>query len=148
MLRKSMKLIVLGLALIIVLAACGGNQTANTQGETSGLELAGAGGRGLAEAPVALDPGPSASLVEFAGSVQVKAPGDTDFISATSGYLLTGGAQLQTLNDGRARVDFADGTILRISSDSLFTLISPCTEIFFHYPVIRHFNSLSYAEIR
>ena len=67
-------------------------------------------------------PGLSASISEVQGAVEAKQPSDSDFLAATVGMTLTSLSQVQTGEDGRARLDLSSGTIIRIAPNSLFTL--------------------------
>ena len=66
----------------------------------------------------------SAILNKPTGKVSVQPKADVDFISATDGYVLNAGGQIQTGDDGRVRLDFSTGTILRVGPSSLFKLES------------------------
>ncbi len=72
-----------------------------------------------ATAPALAD---TATLSELQGTVQIRNPGQADFSAASNGDTLQVGGQVRTGADGRARLDFASGTILRVAPDSLFTL--------------------------
>jgi hypothetical protein len=68
----------------------------------------------------ALTPSPeSAVLNQPAGTVSVQPKADADFI-----HVLNEGGQIQTGDDGRVRLDFSTGTILRVGPSSLFKLES------------------------
>jgi hypothetical protein len=64
----------------------------------------------------------SAILSESSGSVGVQPNTDEDFISAVDGYVLNEGGRVQTGDDGRVRLDFTSGTILRVAPSSIFKL--------------------------
>jgi hypothetical protein len=66
----------------------------------------------------------SAVLNQPAGSVSVQPKVDEEFISAADGDVLNEGGQVQTGDDGRVRLDFSTGTILRVGPSSLFKLES------------------------
>lgn len=64
---------------------------------------------------------PSAVLGEFSGSVTV-GHANEEFSDAEENQGLYLGSQVQTGENGRARIDFPDETIVRIGPSSLFTL--------------------------
>jgi hypothetical protein len=116
---KSTILLIFILVGLILLTACGA-QSAQTPGsdqvsdpESQKLALK------------AADPaGPSAVLSDLSGQVEVQQTADRSFVSAVAGMEVFLNGQVQTGPDGRVRLDFADGTIVRISPNSLFTLVA------------------------
>jgi hypothetical protein len=64
----------------------------------------------------------SATLSEIAGKVDIKQAGQEDFAPASAGSMLEVDGQIQTGDDGRARLDLTSGTIIRVAPSSLFTL--------------------------
>jgi hypothetical protein len=66
----------------------------------------------------------SATLSELQGSVGLKQPGSADFVQASGGAWLDENGQVQTGDDGRARLDLSTGTIIRMAPSSMFTLLS------------------------
>ena len=98
--RLMFSFIAIASVLLIVLAACG-----------SGL-VPGA-------APVLAV---GAVLSELEGTVEMKNPGEADFSPASTGAVLQVQGQVRTGSDGRARLDLATGTIVRVAPDSFFTL--------------------------
>ncbi len=66
----------------------------------------------------------TAALSEVQGQVGIKQSGAADFSPASNGMILQVGGEIQTGDDGRARLDLSSGTIVRISPSSLFTLVS------------------------
>jgi hypothetical protein len=64
----------------------------------------------------------SAVLSELSGKVELKNPGNEAFIPATADTTLEINGQIQTGDDGRARLDLSSGTIIRVAPSSLFTL--------------------------
>lgn len=88
--------------LVLLISACGGAPPTAT-------------------APALAD---TAALSELQGTVQIRNPGQAEFIAAANGDTLQVGGQVRTGSDGRVRLDFASGTIVRVAPDSLFTLES------------------------
>ena len=119
---KIKKMAVWGILAVYILSACNFPIGSASSKDNSQPQLAGAGGVSRSEKPAVLEPGLSAALVEFEGQVEAKSALEDQFSPASLGYVLTAGSQLQTGADSRARVDFEDGTILRISPVTLFTL--------------------------
>lgn len=66
----------------------------------------------------------TASLSEVTGLVEMKQAQQASFESAVSGSTLNPNGQVQTGDDGRARLDLSSGTIIRVAPASLFTLTS------------------------
>ncbi len=66
----------------------------------------------------------SAALSELSGAVDAKQAADTTFAPATVGTVLQADGQIQTGDDGRARLDLSSGTIIRVTPSSIFTLTS------------------------
>ncbi|MEN8242802.1 MAG: SdrD B-like domain-containing protein [Chloroflexota bacterium] len=109
------KLLVLaGVLTVIALAltACGPQQAAADPKQDLAIEQL---------QPESATPGPSVVLNDLAGEV-LSRQADQEFSEAEDGYLLYLNGQVQTGSNGRARLDFEDGTIVRIGPSSLFTL--------------------------
>ncbi|MBX3038795.1 MAG: FecR domain-containing protein [Anaerolineales bacterium] len=66
----------------------------------------------------------SASLSELSGKVDIKQANQDGFAPANANTTLEVNGQVQTGDDGRARLDLSSGTIIRIAPSSLFTLTS------------------------
>jgi hypothetical protein len=66
--------------------------------------------------------GPTVVLNEISGDVQVRQTDQEDFSPAIDGDLLYRGGQVQTGEEGRVRLDFSDGTLVRVGPNSMFTL--------------------------
>jgi hypothetical protein len=64
------------------------------------------------------------ALSELSGLVNAKQASETDFHPVAAGEVLQVAGQVQTGDDGRARVDLSSGTIIRVAPTSLFTLAS------------------------
>lgn len=64
----------------------------------------------------------SAKLSEVVGQVLARAAESTDFSNATEGYILQVLGQVQTKTDGKVRLDFSTGTLVRLGPNTLFTL--------------------------
>jgi hypothetical protein len=89
-------------SLLLAILACATSNTAST----------------VADSPI------TATLSEITGSVNAKQPADGDFSAAQNGMVLNPGSELQTGDDGRARLDLSDGTILRAGPSSHYKLKS------------------------
>ncbi len=66
----------------------------------------------------------TADLSEVEGKVNFKNPGETDFSPVTNGLKINVEGQITTGEDGRVRLDLSTGTIIRLASNTLFTLVS------------------------
>lgn len=64
----------------------------------------------------------TAKLSEIAGTVQARQSQGASFAAATNGEILQVLGQLQTQSDGKARLDFSTGTLVRVGPNTLFTL--------------------------
>lgn len=64
----------------------------------------------------------SAALSELSGAVDAKQADDPAFVPAAAGTVLQADGQIQTGDDGRARLDLSSGTIIRVTPSSIFTL--------------------------
>ena len=73
-------------------------------------------GGGSADNPI------TASINEFSGRVQVLKASEGEFRAASTGVMLEVNDQVLTGEDGRARIDISDGTIIRLSPLSNFVL--------------------------
>jgi len=62
------------------------------------------------------------TLGEVTASVALRLPGAAEFEAAAVGAEVPAGGQVQTGVDGQARLDFADGTHLRLAANTLFGL--------------------------
>lgn len=88
------------LSLLLLVSACQPSQSTQTESPLMGL------------------------LSELSGQVNAKQANESDFHAAQDGGALDVNGQVQTGEDGRARVDLSSGTILRLAPSSLFTLAS------------------------
>jgi len=66
---------------------------------------------------------PFATLHVLAGAVEVQ-PGSADFGAAVDGQELVEGSTVRTGPDGRATIEYADGSLTRLDHDTLFTVVS------------------------
>ncbi|MBI3169539.1 MAG: FecR domain-containing protein [Chloroflexi bacterium] len=66
----------------------------------------------------------SATLSELSGLVEMKQAEQDAFAPAAQSAVLDVNGQIQTGDDGRARLDLSSGTIIRVAPSSLFTLTS------------------------
>ena len=78
--------------------------------------------RGPAQ-PASVEP-ITATLSEIFGAVFSRPGAEDEFSEAEESSVLAVGSQVKTLEDGRARLDLSNGTIIRLSSLTLFTLES------------------------
>lgn len=120
-------LIILLICMIFLIMACAGPQVSeNNSGSSSsnggntesnnGVNNSGSGGE---EASV--PEGMSAEMSELEGFVEFKEVASSDFIAAKNGDTLYLTGQVQTSNDGRTRLTFSDGAIIRLGPSSMFT---------------------------
>lgn len=86
-------------SLLVIVAACQPKQTS----ETPATSL-------------------QASLHELSGDVQARPSAQAEFVTALEGMLVEVGGQVRTAEQGRARIDLANGTIIRVAPLSTFTL--------------------------
>ncbi|MBN2045371.1 MAG: DUF3048 C-terminal domain-containing protein [Anaerolineales bacterium] len=114
-------LLFISLVLTLLIAACSaveesaGQDIYTPKNETAELSV---GEPEVASAPA----GPSAVMSEISGDVAFRLNKATAFDSPMDGSELFLNAQVQTGSDGRVRLDFADGTLVRVTPNSLFTL--------------------------
>lgn len=87
----------------------------------TGASLLAAHGFASAAAQPAEEP-LTAKLGEVWGSVLVRANDNAAFQQAEQGQVLQVGAQIQTESNGKARLDFSTGTVVRVGPGTLFTL--------------------------
>lgn len=66
----------------------------------------------------------SATLSELSGKVDARQAEQEQFTSASANTSLDVNGQIQTGDDGRARLDLSTGTIIRVGPSSIFTLVS------------------------
>lgn len=120
-------LIILLICMIFLIMACAGPQVSDgnggsssssggNTGSTNGVNNSG-GGEGEASVPE----GMSAVMSELEGFVEFKEVANADFIAAKNGDTLYLTGQVQTSNDGRTRLTFSDGAIIRLGPSSMFT---------------------------
>jgi hypothetical protein len=64
----------------------------------------------------------TATLSEIEGGVLARESEDASFAEATVGFVLQVLGQVQTESDGKVRLDFATGTLVRVGPGTLFTL--------------------------
>ncbi len=118
----------IGISIFVLLAACSGVATTETPLTPTVIDSSAVSSTSTpapSSTPTALPtatPGLSASISEVQGAVEAKQPSDSDFLAATVGMTLPSLSQVQTGEDGRARLDLSSGTIIRIAPNSLFTL--------------------------
>lgn len=116
------------MSMSLLFSACGGGTTkintgsdntaggdASNTGEAANTGGADAGGDGSAA-------GHFATVREIEGDVSLRAVEADAFASAVVGDTLYVNAQLQTGQDSRSRVDFEDGTIVRVGPGTTFTM--------------------------
>src|SRR5688572_9996945 len=64
----------------------------------------------------------SATLNEVTGHVDAKQPPQTEYSPTQSGHVIHSGAQVQTGDDGRVRVDLSSGSFFRAGPSSHFII--------------------------
>jgi hypothetical protein len=64
----------------------------------------------------------TATLSEITGRVLAREAQDSSFSQSTPGYILKALGQVQTQIDGKVRLDFPTGTLLRLGPSTLFTM--------------------------
>ncbi len=64
----------------------------------------------------------TAELTELEGEALARQPGEEDFIPVHIGYVIKPSGQVGTKDNSRARIDFSDQSVVRVSPNSLFTL--------------------------
>ncbi len=64
----------------------------------------------------------AASFSEVEGDVKVTQPEAAQAVQASNGLTLQVGGQVRTGPDGKARLDFPDGTLMRVGPNSTYTL--------------------------
>lgn len=103
-------------ALVAILAACnmpGGDSGNAPDGDTPPTADSGTG------STVDL---PSAAIGELSGDVESRPDQASSFAPAAVGEVVSVGASIKTGTDGRARLDFEDGTTVRVTPQSVFTI--------------------------
>jgi hypothetical protein len=63
-----------------------------------------------------------ANLKVTADNVTVKPKGSSDFVAAKNGQVLKQGDTVKTDADGRAEIDYTDGSLTRLSGSTVFTI--------------------------
>ncbi|MEK6222852.1 MAG: FecR family protein, partial [Chloroflexota bacterium] len=102
---------------MLVASACGGNNNNATPDQDSGQ----AQGTPTPSQPNVQEL--DAVLSEIEGEILARQPLDTEFTPVTKdGFGLASRGQIQTLDDARVRVDISDGSIVRLGSNTFFTL--------------------------
>lgn len=126
MIRSNLpKFWIYSILLVLILSACslpGEDPTVNIADGAEPIEV-NAGGP-LLSVIEASELGFSVVLGDISGEVLLRQAEVDEFTSANVGVQLSLNGQVQTLTDGRARVDFPDQTIVRVGPDTLFTLVS------------------------
>ncbi|KAF0106637.1 MAG: Periplasmic copper-binding protein [Anaerolineaceae bacterium] len=74
--------------------------------------------------PTAASVPTTASLSEVQGQVDILNPGEGDYSPAADGMTLQVEGQVATGDDGRLRLDLSSGTVIRLASGTIFTLVS------------------------
>jgi hypothetical protein len=126
---KTNKFFVILLAWMLVLGAC---QSQGTEAPATAVPPSEA----VAASPEATNPPVAtetpqektstltANLSELSGAVDMKQNGQSAFTPASTGAQIKVNGQVQTGDDGKARLDLSSGTIIRVAPSSLFTLVS------------------------
>ncbi len=112
----------------LVLAACSTTPAANRAGSTDAQAVSVSEANltpGATPAPqnkTSASSALTAKLSEIAGTVQARQSQGASFAAATDGEILQLLGQLQTQSDGKGRLDFSTGTLVRVGPNTLFTL--------------------------
>jgi len=102
------KLLGLIISAALLLTACGNKTTPTAPAPTS--------------ATTQTDPARQATLTEIVNDVARRAAESEAFAPAATGSVITAGGQIKTGAASKVRLDFDDGSIIRLADNSLFTL--------------------------
>ena len=114
--------VALSLILLLYIAGCNAAPNELTQSDQINAQAQGANLVESIDEVENLPEGPTGTLAEISGEVEVRQTEDDDFSQAAVGDLVYIGGQVQTGEDGRVRLDFSDGTLVRVAPQSVFTL--------------------------
>ncbi len=123
--KKQRKLILtLGIILLLILSSCN-MPTLNESTEAEQINAQAQSSNLLDNnepEEIVLPTGPFVEVSELTGEVTLRQSEADQFEAAQDGDKVYLEGQVQTGPDGRARLDFSDGTLVRLGPDSLFTL--------------------------
>ncbi len=119
--KQTVKLIIV-LAFGLLLVSCSLPSAAGTGNTVAEPAEDQASGPSKVEDSVEEPSGPSAALTELEGDVQTRRTDKESFHAARVGDQVYLSGQVQTGQDGRAKLAFSDGSIVRVASSSLFTM--------------------------
>jgi len=122
MVRNIKGVVIVSLILLLLLSGCNASSDELTESNQINAQAQGSNLVDSADELENTPSGPTASLFEVSGIVQTRQSDQEEFSTADVGDLLYTGGQVQTGEDGRVRLDFSDGTLVRVGPDSLFTL--------------------------
>ncbi len=123
--KTNKSLIMLMLALILLISACQPQAATSSDSSADSAQPADAAASPEStEAAASVDTSLFAALSELTGQVEIKQPGQASFAPASADMKLEVNGQVQTGEDGHARLDLSSGTIIRVAPSSLFTLTS------------------------
>ncbi len=127
--RSSNRLMCLVVPCMIALAACGSTQPADhasLAGSSASVQTNNV--KPVSQAVGTSTPVPgtgdtvTAKLSEITGGVLAREAQDSSFAESSPGYVLQALGQVKTQIDGRVRLDFPTGTLLRLGPSTLFTM--------------------------
>ncbi len=125
--KRLTTLLTLMLAFTLLFSSCNlgiNRPSKNTGVENTATEPVSADAGDTATDETAPAPEVFAALSEVSGEVLSRPSEDAEFAAAADGDGLAFNSQVQTLADSRARVDFEDGTLVRMAPETIFTLES------------------------
>jgi hypothetical protein len=114
--------VILGLILLLLLSGCNAASVDLTEENQNNVQAPDANPAESANGAENAPAGRAASLAEVSGDVQKRQTRQEDFNPAGDGDMLYTGGLVQTGEDGRVRLDFSDGTLVRVGPESLFSL--------------------------
>ncbi len=126
--RLTSRLLSVITALVVVLAACSSRPSAthataaSQDAPATPAPLRKADGTPTPTASASSSSDLSAKLSEIEGQVLARASQSASFNQASPGYVLQVLGQTQTESDGKVRLDFSTGTLMRLGPNTLFTL--------------------------
>ncbi len=125
--RSTSRLLSAFIMLVVLLAACSTPPASHVTVAPQATAAAPAQGSQPAQAPTAAPTQSTAAsltakLSEIVGQVLARESQTASFAQSTPGYILQLLGQVQTQADGKVRLDFSTGTLMRLGPNTLFTL--------------------------
>ncbi len=123
--RPPKRLLSILMPFVFLLAACSSTPSANnaTQAATPAPVQPNNANQVGTSMPIPVTGGSlTAKLSEITGRVLAREAPDSSFAESTPGYVLRALGQVQTQIDGKVRLDFPTGTLLRLGPSTLFTM--------------------------